>query len=109
MANACFHRPTKGFKWEDLIKKCCQHVLGDPSDDEDDEDAPTVPILYDNDTYFICDIVLNSNPTFLRLPVQHTFDAESLTHIYHKTLMDDIRSSCTWSAAPLSRHLPNPE
>ncbi|KAG1719859.1 hypothetical protein EDD22DRAFT_854785 [Suillus occidentalis] len=41
---------------------CCQHVLKGPADDEDDEDAPTVPVLYDNGAYFICDIVLNSNP-----------------------------------------------
>jgi hypothetical protein len=109
MANACFHRPAECFGWENLIERCCQHVLEDPSDDEDDEDAPTVPVLYDNGAYFICDIVLNSNPTFLRLPVQCTFDAESLTRIYHKTSMDDIHSSFTWSAAPLSRCLPNPE
>jgi hypothetical protein len=65
MANACFHHPAKGFGWEDLIEKCCQHVLKDPSDNEDHKNAPTVPILYDNGTYFICNIVLNSNPTFL--------------------------------------------
>ncbi|KAG2366149.1 hypothetical protein BDR07DRAFT_1480389 [Suillus spraguei] len=74
-----------------------------------DEDAPTIPILYDNGAYFICDIVLNSNPTFLRLPVQRTFDAESLICIYHAMSMDDIRSSFVWNAAPLSRRLPNPE
>jgi hypothetical protein len=109
MANACFHRPAEGFGWERLIERCCQQVLEDPADDEDDEDAPTVPVLYDNGAYFICDIVLNRDPTFLRLPVQRTFDAESLIRIYHKTSMDDIRSSFAWSTVPLSRRIPNPE
>jgi len=109
IANACFHHPTKGFGWEHLIKRYCQQVLEDPADNEDDADAPTIPVLYDNGTYFICDIVLNSDPTFLRLPVQHSFDSESLIHIYYKLSMDNIRSSFNWGAALLSRCLPNPE
>jgi hypothetical protein len=109
IANACFHRPAEGFGWEHLIERCCQQVLEDPADDTDDEDAPTVPVLYDNGAYFICDIVLNSDPTFLRLPVQRSFDSESLIRIYHKASMDNIRSSFNWSAASLSRRLPNPE
>lgn len=109
MANACFHRPAEGFGWENLIENCCQRVLENPADDEDDEDAPTVPVLYDNGAYFMCDIVVNSDPTFLRLPVQRTFDAESLVRIFHQTSMDEIRSSFAWSAVTLSGRLPNPE
>jgi len=81
----------------------------DPADNEDDEDAPTIPVLYDNGAYFTCNIVLNSDPTFLQLPVQHSFDSESLMCIYHKMSMDDIHSLFSWSAASLNRRLPNPE
>jgi hypothetical protein len=109
MSNASFTRPAEGFGWEDLIEISCQQVLEDPDDDADDEDAPTVPILYDRGTYFICDIVLNRNPAFFRMPVQRTFDADSMARIYHKTSVDDIRASFTWSTAPLSKRLPNPD
>ncbi|KAG2062694.1 hypothetical protein BDR04DRAFT_1123766, partial [Suillus decipiens] len=88
VSNAYFHRPAEGCGSESLIERYCQQVLEDLADDEDDEDAPTVPVLYDNGAYFICDI--------------RTFEAEYFIRIYHKSSMDDIRSSFAWSAAPLS-------
>lgn len=47
-------------------------------------------ILYDNNMYFICDIIHNSNLTFLQLPAQCSLDAESLTCIYQKMFIGNI-------------------
>lgn len=104
--NACFTRPAEGFGWEDLIEKCCQQVLEDL--EADLEDTPTVPILYDSGTYFICDIVMNTGrPTFLRLPLQRTFDPESMARIYHKASINDVKASFDWSNVVLSKQPSN--
>ncbi|KAG0693109.1 hypothetical protein DFH29DRAFT_1007643 [Suillus ampliporus] len=110
MLNACFTRPAEGFGWESLIETSCQQVLEDPDNNMDDEDTPTMPILYDSGTYFICNIVLNSSlhQKFLQLPVQRTFDPESMAHIYQKESMANIKSSFSWSTAPPSMCCPNP-
>lgn len=109
MLNACFTRPAEGFGWESLIETACQQVLED-SDDED-EDAPTIPILYDSGTYFICDIVFNPHSTrgFFRLPLQRTFDKKSMTRIYQAHSMSEIKSSFSWIMVPFSRSRPNAE
>ncbi|KAG2359805.1 hypothetical protein BDR07DRAFT_1487799 [Suillus spraguei] len=95
MMNACFTHPVEGFRWE---KNCCQQVLEDLK--ADDEDAPTIPILYNRGTYFICDSVMNTgHTTFLRLPLQRTFDSESMAYIYHKKSTNDVKASFDWSVA----------
>lgn len=104
--NACFTRPAEGFGWEVLIENCCQQVLEDL--EADDEDAPTVPDLYDSGTYFICDIVMNTGrTTFLRLPLQRTFDPESMARIYHKASINDVKASFDWSNVVPSKQLSN--
>jgi hypothetical protein len=55
MLDTCFTRPAEGFGWEKLIETAYQQVLKD----SDNNDASTMPILYDSGMYFICDIVLN--------------------------------------------------
>jgi hypothetical protein len=74
----------------------------------DDEDAPTVPDLYDSGTHFICDIVMNTGrTTFLRLPLQRTFDPESMARIYHKASINDVKASFDWSNVVPSKQLSN--
>ncbi|KAG2367063.1 hypothetical protein BDR07DRAFT_1479626 [Suillus spraguei] len=105
MMNACFTHPAEGFGWE---KNCCQRVLEDL--EADDEDAPTVPILYDSGTYFICDSVMNTGrTTFLRLPLQRTFDSESMARIYHKKSINDVKASFDWSVVVLTIATGTPE
>ncbi|KAG2354312.1 hypothetical protein BDR07DRAFT_1382332 [Suillus spraguei] len=94
-----------GFGWE---KNCCQRVLEDL--EADDEDAPTVPILYDSGTYFICNSVMNTGrTTFLRLPLQRTFDSESMARIYHKKSINDVKASFDWSVVVLTIATGTPE
>lgn len=46
--------------------------------------------------------------TFLRLPLQRTFDPESIARIYHQASINDVKASFDWSGVVPGKQLPNP-
>lgn len=89
MLNALSYRPNSATQFKALADACCQQV---ESDDSDDSEVETLPVLYGRGIYFLGDIMedRNNGAWCVPLPMSNRVEEVYLTWMYSRASMSDL-------------------